>query len=94
MDYRFGNEQIFGTTYQPSMYNTSYSGSSSAIIGNYGFAILRDNSYEGFISGDSITQKVTRISISGEITEALYNTDKKQKLNELVWFFRTANRDL
>jgi len=79
-DYRVGNEQIFGTTYQSSMYNNYYV-RNSGIVGNYGFAISRDNYYEGFVSGDPKTQKVTRISLSGEITEALYNPDKNQKLN-------------
>lgn len=84
-DYSMGNEQIFGTKFKPSsvinVYSSSYTVPVPAIVGDYGFAINKDSFYEGFVSGDAKTQKVTRISFSGEITEALYNPDRKQKLN-------------
>lgn len=88
-DYRFGNESVFGKK------RIGAGHAIASIIGDYGFSIHRYDSHEGFISADEKTKKVTRISLGGEITEALYKPEQKQKLDmeEFVKQF-TQNFDL
>lgn len=76
-DYRLGNERVFGEN------RTGGNNVLGSIIGNYGFAIHRYDFYEGFISVDKDTKKVVRITISGEITDNLFNT-RQIGANEFV----------
>lgn len=54
-------------------------------IDDYGFAITRNNTCDGFISLHKETKIVTRITLEGEITEALYNPDKKNAIDMEVF---------
>ena len=88
-DYRFGEIQIFGRIDKAI---PSYRFES--ITGDYGFAINRYNAYEGFISADENTKRVTRISFSGKIVDTLYGNGKnKIDMEEFVLQF-TKHFDL
>ncbi len=86
LDYRLGNESIFGVNRKGGNYTLG------SIIGDYGFAIHRYNFYEGFISADKKTNMVIRISLSGEIINDLFNA-KQISANEFVSRF-TKDFDL
>ncbi|MEN6620439.1 MAG: hypothetical protein ABFD50_02660 [Smithella sp.] len=85
-DYRLGNDRIFGAN------RTGGNSVMGSLIGDYGFAIHRYDYYEGFISADKNTKKITRITISGEITDDFFNT-RQIGANEFVSQF-TKNFDL
>jgi len=70
-DYRFGNKEIFGGTDEHlGLY-------SKPNIGDRGFAIIdNDRNYEGYISCEKNNDKVTRISLSGKLTDIILSTAK------------------
>jgi hypothetical protein len=78
------NRNIFGNRVvrQDLGYKNTYV---EGIIGDYGFAVSRHNSCEGFISLHKETRAVIRISLGGAITEALYNPDKKKVIDMEVF---------
>lgn len=85
-NYRLGNERIFGAN------RTGGNSVLGSLTGDYGFAIHRYDFYEGFISADKNTKKVTRITLSGEIIDNLFNA-RQISANEFVSQF-TKNFDL
>jgi len=68
-DYRFGNEQIFGKG-TGGYLQTKFSPDKK------GFAITRYDSYEGYISTDALSNKVTRITFGDVITDSVFATEK------------------
>jgi hypothetical protein len=82
-DYRFGNTEIFGIKDDKSAFH------SPPNVGDRGFAIIDHyGSYEGYISCDKNNDKVTRISFSGKLTDAVFST-AKIKVDDFVSSFWT-----
>jgi hypothetical protein len=83
-DYRFGNEQIFGR------------GSGGYLQAKFspdekGFAITRNDSYEGYVSTDASSNKVTRITFGEVITDYIFATEKIPADDLVEQFRKTYN---
>jgi hypothetical protein len=82
-NYRFGNTEIFGFKDDKSAFY------SPPNVGDRGFAIIDHyDNYEGYISCDKNNDKVTRISFSGKLTDAVFST-AKIKVDDFVSSFWT-----
>jgi hypothetical protein len=84
LNYRTGNSEIFGNLGTGYLYAKFCPGAT-------GFAIIRDNFYEGYISTDKSGNKVTRITLSGTITDQIYSSAKIDAENFASAFWKNYN---
>jgi hypothetical protein len=85
-DYRFGNEQIFGKVKEPRGYQTA-----KFPPDERGFAVIRYNSYEGYVSTDASSNKVTRITFDDVITDHIFAIEKISADDFVEQFTKTYN---
>ena len=86
-DYRFGNESIFVR----KLVGIGEYVLDSQNIGDYGFAIRHYKFYEGFISADKNSKKVTRIALSGELVDTIFNAKRVNSEGFMKQFIQHFN---